>query len=138
MDTNQNQEKQNTLVELGDKVKGQIELPTLDIKPYIGKAVKIMHVEEHKGDFGYYIKIISEPVDTLPGKDKDSPIVVKATRVFGLQENDKGEIGWGEQTQLGVYLKKMGVTHYRDLVGKEVICQSSTSKKDGKDYLTFN
>jgi len=130
------QEKQESLVELGDKVKGQIELPKVDVKPYIGKSVKIEKVEEHKGEYGYYIMIISEVVDTLPGKD--TPITIRANRMFGLQENEKGEIGWGAETQLAVYLKKMGVLHYRDLVGKEVICQTTTSKKDGKDYLTFN
>lgn len=132
------QEKQDTLVELGNKVKGQIELPKLDVKPYIGKKVKIEKIEEHKGEYGYYIMVITKVVDTLPGRDKDSPIIIRANRMFGLQENEKGEIGWGAETQLAVYLKKMGVLHYRDLVGKEVICQTTTSKKDGKDYLTFN
>ena len=134
----ENQDKQDSLVELGDKVKGEIELPKLDVKPYIGKAVKIEKVTEHKGEYGYYIVIISEVVDSLPGRDPNSPIIIRATRMFGLQENEKGEIGWGAETQLGVYLKKMGVLHYKELVGKEVICQTTTSKKDGKDYLTFN
>lgn len=134
----ENQDKQDSLVELGDRVKGEIELPKLDVKPYIGKPVKIEKVTEHKGEYGYYIVVTSSVVDSLPGKDKDSPIIIRATRMFGLQENDKGEIGWGAETQLGVYLKKMGVLHYKDLVGKEVICQTTTSKKDGKDYLTFN
>jgi len=136
MDKNQNQEKQDTLVELGDKVKGQIELPTLDISPYIGRKVKIEKVEEHKGNFGYYIKIISEVVDEVDGRD--GKIELRATRVFGLQEDKDNNIGWGEKTKLGVYLKKMNVDHYKKLVGKEVVCQSQTSSDDGKDYLTFN
>ena len=137
MDENQNQEKQDTLVELGDKVKGQIELPTLDISSYIGKKVKIEKVEEHKGNFGYYIKVISEIVDEVEG-GRDGKVELCATRVFGLQGDKDKNIGWGEKTKLGVYLKKMDVNHYRELVGKEVVCQSQTSSDDGKDYLTFN
>ena len=83
---NQNQEtqdKQGTLVELGDKVKGQIELPSLDISPYIGQKVKIEKVEEHEGNFGYYIRIITEPVATIK-RDGNDDIVLRATRMFGL------------------------------------------------------
>lgn len=136
-ENNETQEKQDTLVDLGDKVKGQIELPSIDITPYIGKKVKIAKVEEHKGNYGYYIKIITEPVDTI-AKDKDNPIILKATKTLGLHEDSEGNLGWGEKTALGLYLKKKEVNHYKELVGKEVILQSQTSSKDEKDYLTFN
>ena len=129
-------EKEETQIELGDKVKGQIELPTLDISPYIGRKVKIAEVQEHEGNFGYYIKVISEVVDMVDGKDGKTEL--RATRIFGLQQDAEDNIGWGEKTKLGMFLKKMNVEHYRDLKDKEITCQSQTSSEDGKDYLTFN
>ena len=133
------QDEQTNLVELGDKVVGQIVLPTIDISPYVGKKVKIEKVEEYEGNFGYYIKIVSETVATLDQKNKDGQaIVLKASRMFGLQTDEQNNIGWGEKTQLGVFLKKKGVKHYRELVGREVQITSVTNSKDEKDYLSFN
>ena len=124
-------EKSSIKVELGDRVAGQIELPKFDVSPYIGQRKKIENVEEREGKYGYFIIVQTEEVTKL-GENS-----VRASRVFALYEND-GKIGWGEKTQLGLFLKKMSVSHYRELVGKEVILQSVTSKKDGNDYLTFN
>jgi hypothetical protein len=31
----------------------------------------------------------------------------------------------------------MGVKHYKDLIGKEVIVQTISSKKNGQEFLTF-
>ena len=132
-------ENQENQVELGDKVVGQIELPSIDISPYVGKMMKVAEVKEYEGNFGYYIKITTETVATLDQKDKDgNPIVLKASRMFGLQEDEAGQIGWGEKTQLGTFLKKKKVSHYKDLVGVEVVTTSVTNKNDGKDYLSFN
>jgi RNase P/RNase MRP subunit p29 len=132
-------ENQNSLVNLGDKVVGQIELPSLDISPYVGMKVKVAAVEEHEGNFGYYIKIVTETVATLTETDKEGkPISLTATRIFGLQTDKEGQIGWGEKTQLGTFLKKKSVKHYKDLVGKEVVTTSVTNSNDGKDYLSIN
>ena len=132
-------ENQSNLVELGDKVVGQIELPSIDISPYVGKKVKIAAVTEHEGNFGYYIKAETEAVATLDVQDKDgNPIVLKASRIFGLQNDAEGNLGWGAKTKLGVFLKKKNLKHYRDLVGKEVVTTSVTNENDEKDYLSFN
>lgn len=132
-------ENQSNLVELGDKVVGQIDLPTLDISPYVGKMVKVASVTEHEGNFGYYIKIETEVIATLDEKDKDgNPIVLKASRIFGLQSNKEGQIGWGEKTKLGVFLRKKKLKHYRDLVGVEVVTTSITNENNERDYLSFN
>ena len=133
------QDTQEKLVNLGDKVVGQITLPSLDITPYVGKKVKVEKVEEHEGNFGYFIKIVTEPVATLEQKDKDgNPIVLRASKIFGLQEDENGNIGWGEKTKLGVFLRKKKVDHYRSLVGTEVQTISVTNPDDEKDYLSFN
>lgn len=114
---------------------GEIELPQIDISKYIGKKIKIELVTEHKGAFGYFVKIQSTVVDTITGRKQ--PIMLRASKIFGLQEDDEGRIGWGKQTKLGVFINKMKVAHYKELVGKEVVIQSQTNK-DGRDFLTFN
>lgn len=116
---------------------GEIELPQLDITPYIGKKTKIEAVTEHKGEFGYYIKIKTEVIDTLSDKRKE-PLELRASRIFSLQEDEKGNVGWGKDTNLGLFLKRHGVEHYKDLVGKEVIVQTVTNRKQQRDYLSFN
>ena len=132
-------ENQENLVVLGDKVVGQIELTSIDISPHVGKMVKIAEVKEYEGNYGYYIRITSEVVAELDQKDKDgNKIVLRASRMFGLQEDADGQIGWGEKTLLGTFLKKKKVAHYKDLVGIEVVATSVTNKNDGKDYLSFN
>jgi RNase P/RNase MRP subunit p29 len=132
-------ENQENLVDLGNKVVGQIVLPSIDISPYVGKMVKVADVKEYEGNYGYYIRITTEAVATLDQKDKDgNPIVLKASRMFGLQTDAEGQIGWGEKTLLGNFLKKKKLSHYRDLIGVEVVTTSVTNKDDGKDYLSFN
>lgn len=113
---------------------GEIKLPSFDIKPYLGKTTKIDKITEHKGAYGYYIKVQSEVLGTMT----DGQTEIRASRIFGLHQDEDGKIGWDKDTNLGVYLAKYSVKHYNDLKGKEVMTQSRTSKKDGKDYLTFN
>lgn len=131
--TGKENENKDETVDL--KETGEIELPTIDVSKYIGDKAKIELVTEHKGEFGYYVKVQSEIVDTIEGGK--TPIELRASRIFGLQEDKDGKIGWGKGTKLGVYLKKMGAKHYKDLVGKEITVQSQTSKQ-GTDFLTFN
>jgi hypothetical protein len=125
-------------VDLTGKVVGEIKLPTLDVSQYIGKKVRIEEVKEYEGSFGYYIRIESSPVDVRKDMPNDSgePLVLKASRVFGLQTDAKKQLGWGKDTKLGLFLAKMGVKHYNELVGKTVTVQIQ-SAKDGKEYLTF-
>lgn len=133
------EENKHNEVELGKRVVGQIELPTIDITPYIGKKVNVATVQEYEGNFGFYIKVTTESLATLKQKDKDGqPISLKATRIFGLQTGLNNEIGWGEKTKLGVFLRKKNLKHYKDLIGKEVITTSVTNELDEKDYLSFN
>ena len=122
-------EIQETLVKLGTT--GMIDLPTFDCKPHIGKEVKISKVTEHEGNYGYYILIETDVVTKFGDKD------VTATKILGLQEDVNGKIGWGEKTKLGIFLTKMKVAHYNELVGKSVIIQTKTNK-NGVDFLDFN
>ena len=131
-DDKENENKDNE-VDLGNI--GEIELPSIDVSQYIGKKSTIELVTTHTGKFGYYVKVQSKIVDTIEGGKE--PIKLRASRIFGLQEDADKKIGWGKDTKLGKYLKKMNVKHYKDLVGKEITVQSQTSES-GTDFLTFN
>ena len=126
-------ETEDNEVHLNDT--GEIELPSIDVSKYVGKKAEIEKVSEHSGNYGYYVKVQTAIIDTIEGGKE--PLKLRASRIFGLQEDNSGKIGWGKDTKLGVYLKKMDVNHYNDLVGKEVVVQSQTNK-DGRDFLTFN
>ena len=121
-------------VDLGET--GQIELPKIDITKYIGQKRLIATVDECEGQFGYFVKVETEVIDTIEGGEK--PIEIKASRIFGLQKDSEGKIGWGKDTNLGVYLEKMGVAHYKELKGMEVVVQTITNKKEKNNYLSFN
>lgn len=123
-------------VELGDRVKGQIELPSLDITPYIGRDAVIESVTEHEGDFGFYVKFQTGVIETIG--EGENKIELRASKIIGLQQDEDGNIGWGEKTKMGAWLKKNKLKHYRDAKGMKVKCQSVTNSETGKDYLTFN
>ena len=131
-------DKIDTKVELGDRVAGVIELPQMDVAKYIGTKTTIEAVEEHEGGFGFYIKLLTPVIGTEEGKDGD--IELRASKTLSLAEDAEGKLGWTEKTKLGQYLKKMGVEHYKDLVGKDVVVQTQTSTKNDvtREYLTFN
>jgi len=128
------EQKKETKVDI--EIKGKIDLPKLDIdyQKYIGQESKIDSVETHEGSFGYFVKVTSEVVDTIENPaDKEKPIELRATGIFGLQTDANGDIGWGEDTKLDKYLKKMGVSHFNELPGKTFKVQT----KDGKDDKVF-
>lgn len=114
---------------------GEIELPKIDVSKYIGKKVKIESADTYEGKFGLYVKVQTRVVDTLGKGDKQ--IELRGSKIFGLQQDADGIYGYGKDTKLGVFLKKMKVSDVKDLVGKEVILQSQTSDT-GTDFLSFN
>ncbi len=112
----------------------EIELPRLDVTQYIGRRALIDRVEECEGDYGYFVRVETQPVDTIGQGEKLREL--RASQLFGLQKDALGKVGWGKNSKMGKFLEKMNVPHYRDLVGREVIVQTRTSK-DGMDFLTF-
>lgn len=118
--------KEQTKVE-GINLK-QIELPKTDYKQFVGKTALIQKVETHKGNYGYFLKIITENLNT-----KDNPVY--AIKIFGLQQDQEGNIGWGKDTKLGKFLKNVGVENIEELVGIKVMIQLQPNTE--KDYLTF-
>ena len=113
----------------------EIVLPELEIEKHIGTRIKITSVKELKGKYGNCVKVETDVLETLP--KEEGTIEVRASRIFGLQQDKDGKIGWGKHTKLGQFLQKMDVAHYKDLIGKEVIVQAKTGK-DGKNFLEFN
>jgi hypothetical protein len=133
-------------------IKGVVELPQLDVSKYVGRKAKIEKVETFpsKEFGGYFLKVSTAVLDKHPIdqngkaiKDKEgNPVELRATKLLGLtvvkQEDGSEVVGWGAKTNTGVFMAKYKAEAPQDLVGKEVQVTSVTSKKDGKDYLTFN
>ena len=133
MEQNENNtQEENNVVQL--KNTGQIELPKLDMRQYVGQEATIEEVTEHNGRHGYYVKATTGLVDTKGSEE--NPIEIRASKIFGLQKDEEGNIGWGKETKLGSFLRAMKVDHYNDLVGKGVIVTMRRTKDD-KEFLTF-
>ena len=115
------------------KETGEIELPQIDVTKYVGKKVNIVDVGEYEGKFGFYVKMKAEVLETIGQGDKQTDL--QPSRIFSLQTDEQGKVGWGKQTQLGEFLAKHKAAQYNDMLGKEVVVQ--TRLKDGVEYLTF-
>lgn len=131
---------------------GEIEKQQFDPTPYIGNNSFIEFIEERKGQYGFYIRLLSQVVDE--GKAE-----IRASVIFGLEENKEGGIGWPPDSKLYNFLKKFGITHYRDLIAGPITTDLKDDKgnsyrrisggmktqikiqtrqaSDGKEYLTF-
>ncbi len=131
---------------------GEIEKQVFDPTPYIGNTSFIEFIEERKGQYGFYIRLLSQVVD-------DGASEIRASAIFGLEENKEGGIGWPPDSKLYNFLKKFNVSHYRDLIAGPVTTELKDNKgesfrrisggmktqvkiqtrqvKDGKEYLTF-
>jgi hypothetical protein len=129
MEKNESKEKVSE-IKLSELKK--IELPKLDLSKYIGAEVKIEDVMVMEGEWGLYIKIITEPIDDLPNSEDK----LKATKIFGVYKDKEDQFGWGEETKLGKYLEKKGVTSPGELKGLTVKLQIEVDKK-GNDRLSF-
>lgn len=114
---------------------GEIEIKKIDLNQYIGKREKIVSQKIYQGVYGYYLKVETTVIDVIP-KGKEN-IELKASRMFSLFENDKGSIGWGKDTELGLFLTAKRVKTPEELVGKEVIVQITEPNKKGQTFLTF-
>lgn len=131
---------------------GEIEKQEFDPTPYIGKDSFIEYIEERKGQYGFFIRLHSQSVD-------EGEREIRATAIFGLQQDKQGKLGWPEDSKLYNFLKKHKVAHYRDLLVnpvttalkddngepyRKIVGGVKTSvkiqthqAKDGKEYLTF-
>jgi len=125
------EKQENQRVELNTK---EIEMPKIDLTPYVGKKAKIVDAGTYKGNYGYYAKFETAVLDTVEG-GKD-PVEIKASVIFGLFEDGNGNIGWGKETKLGLFLAKYKAEELNDMVGKEVLIQTKANK-EGVEFLTL-
>lgn len=116
-------------VDYGDRLKGAIDLPPLDVEPYVGKKSAIIKADTYEGKHGPYVLMETDWVD-----EKQR---IRASKIFSLYEHpETKDVGWPKDGKLALFLKKVGATNLKDVIGKVVTCQGET-KKDGKIYLTF-
>lgn len=119
---------------------GEMELPKLDVRKYVGKKVVVEKYEVGKRDFdgkvSHFVKFSTIALDTLKSGDGKT-IEIRATKIFGLQRNGNS-FGWGKNTKLGVFMSRYGASSLADMRGKDVIIQLQPSKvQGGQDFLTF-
>jgi hypothetical protein len=116
---------------------GEIVLPKLDLKQYIGKKAKISAYkilkgsDFNKGEASYYVHVETSVLDEL--KRGEKVIELRASRNFGLSMDVDGNIGWSPETKLGQFLAVKRVKDLNGLVGREVQVQLTEDEK----FLTF-
>ncbi len=76
--------------EINMPVAGEIELPRLNLEPYIGRKSRIAEVKAYKGKYGYVLKVSTEPLDELTTANGEKR-PLRASRLFGLYQNDAVE-----------------------------------------------
>lgn len=156
-EANKNQSQPSQSGEAGDGFdkldkSGEIEPQGFNPQDFIGKDALIESIDERIGQYGFFIVVKTEPVD-------DGGNEIRASKMFGLQQDKEGNWGWGPESKLAVFLNKQGVNHYKELVdnpqyekktdnngrsyrvisGKpkfKVKLQTGTNKQ-GKEFLTF-
>jgi hypothetical protein len=112
---------------------GEIEVPRINFEAYIGKKERISDYRIMQGKYGYFVTMETSVVDEIQrGKET---FELKATRLFGLFVDEKGNVGFGKDTELGLFLASKKVKDLDSLKGKEVTIQ--VKDKDGKKFLTF-
>lgn len=114
---------------------GKIELPKLDVSEYLDKTPKVESADVYEGTYGPYVKVTTEPVDTL-NKGSDNEMPIRASALFGLQADADGNIGWGDDTKLDKFLTYHNVSHFQELVGQPIKLTLRTAN-NGNEYLTL-
>lgn len=111
----------------------EIELPKMDLVQYVGKKEKINKISTLKGQYGPYVRIESTVLDVMTIKGE--PHEIRASRNFGIYQDENGNYGWGKDTELGQFLKLKKAKTIEDLKGKEIVIQ--IQNKDDKQFLSF-
>lgn len=129
------EEDQKSLVNF-DSEPREIELPTLDIRPFLNIKTKIEKVEyqegkEYRGKPSYFAKFTTQVI----GKSGD--IEIRASKIIGLQMDENGQVGWGKGTQMDIFLKKFKVKSPKEMIGKEVLTSAIVNKNSGKEFVSF-
>lgn len=113
---------------------GEIDLPKIDMRKYVGAKAKIESAETYEGKFGLYVKVQTEIVDIIGKGDKK--VELRGSKIFGLQQDENGKFGYGKDTKLGMFLSNMKATSLKDLKGKTVTLQAQVNENN-VEFLTF-
>lgn len=139
-----------------------IETTSIDLSKYDKKEVSIAKVTKvnmpskfHDCGKADVLKVESEILETVDRMDENGnsdPINFRASELFSLTNNDKGEaIGWSTsmESNLMKFAKDVGIKKpdefdslpqlISELIGKKVLLKSYTREKDGRTqtYLKF-
>lgn len=123
MDTNQ----ETSQLDLNNLNK--VESKSIDISQYVGKKVKIAVVEPIQTMYGTALKVKTDVIDTVKGKEEN--IELRASKLFSLSENNEIIT----DSKLDKFLKQQKVEQPAQLIGTEV--QILKEYKNDKEYMTF-
>jgi hypothetical protein len=128
-------DEQNNLTKFENVRCIEPETKKFDPSEYEGEKVKIAKVEEDEGNFGPYVRVITEPVHEYEHDGVKKGIT--GSRFLGLSRQDDGSVVWFTGSKMDLFLKKHKVEHYNDLIGKTVVIRTEVSKDGEKEFLTF-
>jgi len=128
-----------------------IEAKGVDLGQFEGQRAKIESVEVTKvrSNFGKdgdgesdVLKVQSVPLTTIEDRDgKD--VALRASELFNLTRDENGALGWptGPNGKLAGFMKKLGVSHPAEVIGKEVVVGIRRKEGTGgmtREFLGFN
>jgi len=127
-------------VDLSGRIVGAVDLPKLDVSPYIGRKTVIASCKYIEGEYNgkptIYAKLESQTLDILKKTD-GTGLDLKASLILGMMYLEGGKVGWGKNSKTAAYLQKMKVNSPDELIGKSVTVQTTYNKNKGQDFLTF-
>lgn len=149
METQQNVTKQDTRVRIYEDIPIEALKPNVglfDVMEYLNKPIAIGKIEvitayTDRDVVGNTIEGLQRPIPRLKVSTEPlavidrpgAPIELRASELFGLMETQDG-VTWSKNasSDLNKFMIRYGVTHPKDLIGKQVV----TTLRKGK-YLGF-
>jgi hypothetical protein len=129
--------EKNADVEIQEEIK-PVEIEKYDNTQHLGKKAKIEKISKHMTDKfnkkSYYIKVVTEKLDTLDNEDKTE---IRASKIFSLQKDKEGKLGWSENSKLARFMKSIGASTEQEIVGKEVTILLTEPNEHGQRFCTF-
>lgn len=91
-----------------DKMK-IIEVPKLDISPYVGAMTQIAKAEVCQGQFGKFIKVETSPIKLNAGDSLPDGVLLRASVILGLLEQENGELAIRKGSKTEEWMKSHNV-----------------------------
>jgi hypothetical protein len=129
-------EEKNKQVNLEGLMVGEVELPKLDVNPYLSKKVKVASVEVQQGNYGYYYVLKTDIIDVIKNAD-GSGFELRASKLLGLTTLPDGKVGWGSKSKTAAFLKQYKVKTPEEMKGKTVTLIPMYNVDKDTTFLTF-